>query len=442
MNSLRICHVNAYETFGGSAKAALRLHQSLNQLPQVTSTLFVSFPQEYLDGVKTLTTLNYKVWMKIQPHLAPLILKTQKSQNPVIHTLAWPPTGMGSHLISKLKQRKYDIVHLHFIGNSTLSVSEIGRIQRLCPVVWTLHDEWPYSGSEHYAYSCSENDFLLPSRAREGYIPFNRLQNDSGLDVDRYLWSLKRKNWKSPFTLVCPSRWMRERAESSILMKNSTSVQIPNALDTSFWKPLDKGAAREALSLPEDAKIILFGATGGSHDPRKGWELLRESMYMLKQIIHEVDPGLASKIVLCVFGQNEPLEELPFDVRLLGRLSDDLTLRLVYSCADVFVLPSRIDNLPTTGTEAQCCALPVAAFSVGGLSDVIEDGETGLLAEPFSVKSLAHCIYKLLDPKTNENFSRSARRNALQKWSYGVVSMQHLELYNRVLRAADRATPL
>ena len=235
---------------------------------------------------------------------------------------------------------------------------------------------------------------------------------------------------------------MRERAENSFLMKNSTFAQIPNALDTSFWRPINKLASREALSLPKDAKIILFGATGGSRDPRKGWDLLRDSMFILEEIISNTNPGLASKIVLCVFGQHEPLEELPFAVRLLGRLSDDLTLRLVYNCADVFVLPSRIDNLPTTGTEAQCCGVPVAAFSVGGLSDVVKDGETGLLAAPFSAHSLAHNIFTLLDRNTNESMSKSARLTALQKWSYDVVSSQHLELYERVLDSTKRTIPL
>ena len=80
-----------------------------------------------------------------------------------------------------------------------------------------------------------------------------------------------------------------------------------------------------------------------------------------------------------------------------GRLHDDLSLRLLYAAADVFVIPSRQDNLPNTGLEAQACATPVVAFATGGLVDIVDHRIIGALAEPFDPLSIAAAIRAALE---------------------------------------------
>ena len=97
---------------------------------------------------------------------------------------------------------------------------------------------------------------------------------------------------------------------------------------------------------------------------------------------------------LVVFGQSLPAHppDLGFPIHYSGQLHDDLSLRLLYAAADVFVIPSRRDNLPNTGLEAHACGTPVVAFAIGGLVDIVDHHITVALAKPFDPLSLAAAI--------------------------------------------------
>lgn len=100
---------------------------------------------------------------------------------------------------------------------------------------------------------------------------------------------------------------------------------------------------------------------GGSADPRKGVDLLLEALQLLRS---QVAGMHLEQLELLVFGQSRPAQppDLGFPIHYSGHLQDDLSLRLLYAAADVFVIPSRQDNLPNTGLEAHACGTPVVAF--------------------------------------------------------------------------------
>ena len=210
---------------------------------------------------------------------------------------------------------------------------------------------------------------------------------------------------------------------------------IPYPLDVDVFKPIHKNAARTVLNFDLDKKLILFGAVDGSKDDRKGFDLLKRTLLHLA-------PRYKHEWQCAVFGQGVP--EKPIDlglpVKWMGRVSDEWTLALLYNSADVTVVPSRLDNLPQCGMEAQACGCPVVAFRTGGMEDVVEHQKTGFLAEAFSIEEFAQCISSVLtDQDLNRRMSDEARKRAVNTWSPTVVVPQYVEIFRRI--CPDRTNP-
>jgi glycosyltransferase involved in cell wall biosynthesis len=234
--------------------------------------------------------------------------------------------------------------------------------------------------------------------------------------------------------IVAPSRWLADCASRSHLLKDWPISVIPNVIDGAVFKPLDRSYSRHVLNLPEDKRIVLFGAMGGARDARKGYDLLQAALACL------VNPR---KNILCVvFGQSEPRQTvpLPFPIRWMGHVGDDATLALLYSAADVMVTPSRQENLPQSATEAHACGCPVAAFRCTGLPDVVDHRLTGYLADPFDPQDLARGMaWILAEPHRQAVLGAAARAKALRLWSATAVLPAYRAVFDA---AAGRQLPL
>jgi glycosyltransferase involved in cell wall biosynthesis len=277
-------------------------------------------------------------------------------------------------------------------------------------------------GSAHYV------DGLVSPPSRTENVSVSR---DFSHRIDSYLRGRKVRSWQRPISFVAPSRWLAEYAlQSSLVSEENVSV-IPNTINTSVWTPIDKKVARSILHLPVDAPLVLFGAVGGVQDPRKGYDLLDAAIGSLKSKIDDLQT--------LVFGQMSPTMSMmkSGNTHYMGRLQDDISLRLLYSAADVMVIPSRMDNLPNTGLEAHACGTPVVAFRVGGLPDIVSHEETGYLACPFEIDDLAYGIsWVLSQPGRSEKVRLSARERAVSLWSNEVVAPQYQALYTSVIKGS------
>jgi len=105
----------------------------------------------------------------------------------------------------------------------------------------------------------------------------------------------------------------------------------------------------------------------------------------------------------------------------------------MYSLADVFVCPSRIDNLPNTVAEAMACGVPCVAFEIGGLPDMIDHGINGWLATPFDPVDLLKGIKWVLQPENSDILKQHARKKALAEFSLSVMSERYQYLYEELL---------
>ncbi|MEX9950245.1 glycosyltransferase [Providencia alcalifaciens] len=415
---MKILHISHSDLIGGAAKAAYRLHTA-----QVTSGLDsrMLVRKKTTDDWRVIgpKTIIEKLCSQFRFPLGEQIGKMQSSCNINFHSGNWLP----SQWAKKINSSDINIVNLHWVAGETISIEDIGRINK--PIVWTLHDMWPFCGTEHVTH------YEDNARWKMGYTSKNRDPLDKGIDLDKLAWIRKKKAWKKlPMHIIAPSQWMAECAKNSDLFKEFSISVVPNVLNTNIYKPIDQNLCREILGLPKDKIIILFGAIGGGKDQNKGHDLLISA---LKELIKSV----TYDDVLCiVFGQSEPefTTNIPFRTKWLGHIHDDTTLSLFYNSANMMIVPSRIDNLPQTATEAQACGVPVISFSTTGLVDIVDHKKTGYLAQPFDIKDLAHGIEWIIKNKEcHIELKHSAREKSLQLWSPNVVIPKYTKIYKDLL---------
>ena len=429
-----VLQLNASSSDGGAARAAIRVHRAFQShgLHHQWSSEFRAISGEVSTPEVTVGSPQgqSRLWRHLRPRLRQWRKRAWVTTNPALHSLAWPDTGLGQELIQAHRLGLFHILNLHWLGDSALSVEEIGRLR--FPVVWTLHDQWAFSGAEHYApLDQSVPQVMNGGRYAGGYTTSNCPSSEVGCDLNRWTWTRKCRSWINPMTLICPSAWMASCVRQSALMADWPCHVIPNPLDPQQWFPINPDLARTALGLPLNIPLVLFGAMGGTQDPRKGADLLAQALHRFAaQCAHrEAVPHLV------IFGRAsaDTTHDFGLPVHHLGHLHDDVSLRLAYSAADVMVVPSRLDNLPNTATEAMACGTPVVAFRAGGMEDIIRDGVNGRLAEAFDPQALAYCIADVLDPQHQQSMGSHARKQALSLWHPERIAAAYAAVYDEAL---------
>lgn len=427
---LRVLHVSAEDGFGGAARAAYRVHRSVTGLPQehgVRSSMLVA--RKYTDD-PTVHTIASSQASALANRAAAKVVVTERrllhTPNPVLHSTSRIPTAA----LRRIEQLDPDVVVLHWLGSRTMSVRQVGRLLAGGrPVAWRLPDTWAFCGAEHYPHGEDDTRFI------DGYLPDNRLEGERGPDLNRRTWERKRRHWTHPAQIIAPSRWMADLSNRSALMGSWPTQVIPYPLDTVWWGALSRGEARARLGIPQDRRVVLFGAVGGEKDPRKGADLLRRAF---PRVVERMTASGGTAPDLLTFGGPPGADRVAgVTVRSVGRL-DDEALRLHYSAADVMIVPSRQEAFGQTASEAIACGTPVVAFAVGGLPDIVVDGVNGRLIPPFDIEQLAEAIaWVLSDSERHARLSAAAREHAAQ-WDQRTVGAQYAHLLRGLVASTRR----
>lgn len=413
---MRVLLLNQSDIQGGAAIAAHRLHTGLGQIG-VESFMVVQQRSGSDPNVIAPRGRAQESLAHLRVAIDSLPLKRYPQRDRSIFSLQWLPDTL-SRQISRLNP---DIINLHWTGEALIRIETLVRLQ--APIVWTLHDMWPFTGGCHYSQGC---DRYLSAC---GTCP--QLGSDRERDLSRWVWQRKQSAWKSKnLTIVALSSWLAQCARSSSLFRDCRVEQIPNGIDTTLYRPLPRAIARDLLGLPQDRSLVLFGALHATQDKRKGFHLLQPALQRLSQ------QGWGDRLSLVVLGATAPPSppDLGFPIHYLGTLKDTLTLTLAYCAADVFVLPSVEENLANTVMESLACGTPCVAFRIGGMPDLVEHERNGYLATPFQVDDLAVGIAWILsDQERHCKLSHRARQKVEQEFTLHLQSHRYQALFNEVM---------
>jgi glycosyltransferase involved in cell wall biosynthesis len=413
---MKILLMNTCDLEGGAARAAYRLHQGL-QKNNITSKMLVQTQLSDDCNVIAPEKVLQKEINNIRIILEGLPLKLYPDRQRTNYSLQW----VKDLTLPKIKEINPDLINIHWVNGGYLQIETIAKLKK--PIVWTLHDMWAFTGGCHYTQDCDRYTNSC------GACP--QLKSQKDWDLSRWIWQRKAKAWKDlNLTIVTPSQWLANCARNSSLFANTRIEVIPNGLNTEIYKPIERNLAKNLLGLPQNKRIILFGAMWATSDRRKGFHLLQPAFQKLRQLTNSED------IELAIFGASSPSNppDFGFPTHYLGRLNDDFSLSMLYAASDIYISTSLQDNLPNTIVEALACGTPCVAFKIGGMPDLIEHQQNGYLAEPFVAEDIARGMAWAIE--NSERYDRlcdRAREKAEREFNLQLQTSRYVSLFEELL---------
>lgn len=226
-------------------------------------------------------------------------------------------------------------------------------------------------------------------------------------------------------------------------VRNTLHIQEPrlrivnNGVELQEEEPGEAVAhLRASLGIGPGETVI--GSVGRLLDAHKRFSDLIRAMALLKK------DGLRPRLLLVGDGPDRAmLEGLSRDLEV-----EDLVVfagyqgntRPYYQCMDLFALASAMEAFGLVAAEAMLCRLPVVASSVGGLRDVVREGETGFLVEPLSPPAFAEAIRGLLaDPLLRKQMGDAGYRRALSEYTGAAYAGRIAAVYSDLYREKSKA---
>ena len=438
---MKVLSVNTNDSHGGAARAAMRIMQGVQQQGVETQMLV---KEKYTQDAAVVPLQQFLPKNRLY-RFADWV--AQKVKNKYHHWL-WRPyretkenvfmsDSRGTRLGGALQKLDYDILHLHWINQRFIKLQDMPKDK---PVVWTLHDSWPFCGVCHYFLDCQKY------QTHCGDCPMLH----SGKEKD-FAYSIFEEKLRAYHDLnlhiVTPSRWLGECAKQSALFGRFPVTVIPNCLETDVYRPLSKQEIDEHLSVAIEhnpalhsvkraagekaAKpLILYGAMNAATDRIKGFASLLSALQTLDK------QGFEANLV--VFGASEsdlPMQFEHINVHFIGYVSDTDLLVTLYNLADVMVVPSLTEVFGQTASEALACATPVVCFKTTGIQEVVDHKVCGYVAKMQDSEDLAQGIRWCLENNNEGALSQAARQKVMDNYTIERVGKQYADLYESILHS-------
>ncbi len=402
--------VHIQYSIDSAGRAAIRLQHAFNNVDVQSCIVSLQHSMHGNTSIKYLgpnARLISRVEDKIQAYLT-------KKCNKQLGTFSYPVLGNNVARLEEVKNA--DIIYIHWALKGLLNFRSVKQIASLNkPVIIFLHDMWNITGGCHHSFTCEKYK-------TEGCndCPMFPAVKKNDLSAKEFRKKMQLYSKYNNLYFVSPSKWLYNCAKESLLTKNKPVFYIPNLIDNIIFKPADKTVARQILNIDVTETIIAFGAVS-VNSPYKGWVYLQKALELLKQ------DDTIKNISVLIFGSGYDKDiaaSIPFKTKFMGFLQDEYSTALVYNAADVFIVPSLADNLPTTVQESLSCGTPVVGFQVGGIPDMISHKKNGYLAKYKDSGDIAEGIKFCINNKI--------KGYRLPDFEPSVIVQKHLELFEQI----------
>lgn len=438
---MKVLFVNTNDISGGAARAAMRIMRGVQQ-SGVEAQMFVK--DKYSKSSDVIPSSHFAPSSNVIKDVFKWVILKFKNR---YHMYKWHPYKhtkqnvfmsdlRHTNIHGALQELDYDIVHLHWINNRFLDIRELSKIHK--PIIWTLHDSWPFCGVCHYFIDCEQY------QTHCGTCPM--LGSKKEQDLAYEIFEKKLAAYKDlDLHIVTPSQWLGDCAKKSALLGRFPVHVIPNCLDTELFRPLSETeiltiaerqqnavvsrVLREATDQRLAKPLILFGAMNAANDRIKGFASLLSALQLLDT------QGFEAHLV--VFGANAQELHMQFqniDVTFVGYIHDSFVLTTLYNIADVMVVPSLTENLSNAIMESLSSGTPVVAFNIGGNSDMIDHKQNGYLAQERNAEDLAIGIQWCIEHNADSTLSRNACEKVMNNFTIDIVSKQYIHLYESLCK--------
>jgi glycosyltransferase involved in cell wall biosynthesis len=404
---MNILHINHSDISGGAALAGYRLHQGLLDCG-INSRLLVGTAQSSSNRAVIIPRKYF-----IENQIGRLTSRLGLNYVNVVSSF-----DISKHVF----YQEADILNFHTLHTGHFNYLALPSLTTGKPTIFTLHDMWDFTGHCNYSYDCDRWKIGC------GKCPYPNIYPSIQIDNTRLEWMLK--NWvysRSTLVIVAPSKWLTEQAKQSMLNRFPIH-HIPYSLDTEAYQPLAPEQCRFLLGIPSGKKVLMFGAQNLKNSI-KGGDLLVKALQSLPE-------SLKNETVLLTLGDGGEAiaEAVGIPTLNLGYVTSDRLKAIAYSAADLFVSPTRADNLPLVLQESMACGTPMVSFKVGGVPDLVRPGITGYLATPEDAEDLCNGIVQLLDDRNlRDCMSQQCRAIAVEEYSLELQAQRYIQLYSQLL---------
>lgn len=405
---MKVLHINYtdHEGAGGAGVSTYRLHMGLRK---------AGVDSKILSRLKTLKSDDSE---QIKKRVLEYLIR------PVSSRLGFNDLeGVASFSVHRNRLfKEADIVNIHCIHSGYFNYLALPKITRLKPTVWSPHDVWPLTGNCALWLDC------MRWKTGCGHCPHPDSYPPMRRDGSAVGWRLK--NWaysRSNLHFIVTSRWFVEVTQQSML-KRFPIHQVPWGVDTEVFKPLDQRHCRSVLGIPQDKKVLMFGAVN-SKLSNKGGDLLIKALEILPV-------SLKKDLVLLTMGHRteQVFERLKIPMVHAGYVSNDHFKAIVYSAADLYLLPTRFETFSIVCIESMGCGTPVVSFDIGPVPELVRHGRTGYAAMFESAEDLAHGTEELLRDETAFQAMRKRCRDmVVNEYNEELQTKRYIEVYKKVL---------